>query len=175
MIDAIMRVLVQVLISLRYRVRVVGLNEIARRGTRGILFLPNHPALIDPVIVMAWLQRFAPGALADKDQIDRPFVRWLARRIGVRPIPDMTKYGAVARDEIRDAIRQCADGLRRGENLLLYPSGRVYRRRLEDIGASRSAGRLLDLAPDVRIVLVRTTGLWGSSFSWAHARWLWVY
>jgi len=109
MIDAIMRAGVQVLISLRYRVRIVGLNEIARRGTRGILFLANHPALIDPVIVMAWLQqRFAPRALADKDQIDRPLVGWLARRIGVRPIPDMTKYGAAARDEIRDAIKQCA-------------------------------------------------------------------
>ena len=168
MIDALLRTLVKLLISLHYRVRIVGLNRIARRPARGILFLANHPALIDPVILMAWLHhRFAPRALADKDQIDRPFIRWLARRVGVRAIPDVVKYGAAARGEVRDALKRCADGLRRGENLLLYPSGRVYRRRVEDVGASRSAHRLLELAPRARVVLIRTTGLWGSAFSWA--------
>ena len=81
MLDAFLRNAVQLLLWLRYRVRVRGRTAVLRRGTRRILFLPNHPALLDPIIVMACLRDpFAPRALADKDQIDRFFVRWLARR-----------------------------------------------------------------------------------------------
>ena len=164
-------ILVKVLLSLRYRVRVAGLRAVARRGRKGILFLPNHPALIDPVILMSYLLGpFAPRALADKDQIDRFFIRWLAARIGALPIPDMSQYGPAAREKVREALAQCAEALRDGQNLLLYPAGRVYRGRTESIGASRSAERLLRLAPDVRVVLMRTTGLWGSGFGWAGGR-----
>ena len=42
--------LFRMLIALRYRVEVTGLDEIAPASGQGILFLPNHPALIDPVI-----------------------------------------------------------------------------------------------------------------------------
>lgn len=35
----------------RYRVRAAGLKEVLERGRTGILFLQNHPALIDPVVV----------------------------------------------------------------------------------------------------------------------------
>jgi hypothetical protein len=48
-----------------------GRREVASRGRRGILFLPNHPALVDPIILMAALRRpFAPRALADRDAIE---------------------------------------------------------------------------------------------------------
>ena len=66
------------LLKLRYRIDVRGLDAIAARGTRGILFLPNHPALIDPVILIAILHRtFSPYILADRDRIDAPVLRSL--------------------------------------------------------------------------------------------------
>ncbi|HUU59512.1 MAG TPA: AMP-binding protein [Phycisphaerae bacterium] len=168
MINALLRIFVKALLSLRYRVRIVGRNRISPAARRGILFLPNHPALIDPIMVLAYLQeRFAPRALADKDQIDRFFIRWLARRVGARAIPDMVQYGAGAREKVRQELAWCAEALQRGENVLLYPSGRLYRGRFEDLAASRAAKRRRDLAPDARVVLVRITGLWGSGFGWA--------
>ncbi|HUU23782.1 MAG TPA: 1-acyl-sn-glycerol-3-phosphate acyltransferase, partial [Phycisphaerae bacterium] len=125
MINALLRIFVKALLSLRYRVRIVGRNRISPAARRGILFLPNHPALIDPIMVLAYLQeRFAPRALADKDQIDRFFIRWLARRVGARAIPDMVQYGAGAREKVRQELAWCAEALQRGENVLLYPSGR---------------------------------------------------
>ena len=54
--------------------------------------------------------------------------------------------------------------------VVLYPSGRVYRQYLEDVGANSAVETILRELPDVRVVLVRTRGLWGSSFSWAAGR-----
>jgi 1-acyl-sn-glycerol-3-phosphate acyltransferase len=86
---------------LRYRVRVVGLKEVVERGRTGILFLQNHPALIDPVILTSRLMgTFRPRPLGDETQIDRFFVRWLARRVNVLPIPDPGKVGTAGRDRI---------------------------------------------------------------------------
>ena len=112
-----------------------GLEEVARRGTRGILFLPNHPALIDPIIVVACLhRRFSPHALADKDQIDRFFIRWAASRVGVRPVPDLGKYGPVrSRRGTGGGLPSVSKTCASARNLVLYPAGRIYRSRYEDL------------------------------------------
>lgn len=168
MLDALLRLIVQGLLSLRYRVRLTGLDAVRARGRRGILFLPNHPALIDPVIVMAWLHKdFRPGPLADRDQVSRPGIGWMARRVGVRPIADLAKYGPGARQQIEAVVQDCVAGLRAGDNVLLYPSGHLYRSRLEDLRGNSSVESIIRALPDVRIVLVRTRGLWGSSFGMA--------
>ena len=46
---------VKTMLSLRYRVRIKGLTKIVEKGDSSILFMPNHPVLIDPVIVMSVL------------------------------------------------------------------------------------------------------------------------
>ena len=54
-------------VHLRYRIRVKGLDEVvARYGRKGILFLPNHPALIDPVILntVLWGKFKPPSGVA---------------------------------------------------------------------------------------------------------------
>ena len=171
MLDALLVLAVKFLLWLRYRVRLRGLRQVLARGRRGILFLPNHPALIDPVILLAHLHRhFAPRALADRDQIDRPVVRHLARRIGARPMPDVAKYGADSLPEVRAALADCVEALRQGGNLVLYPSGRLLRSRYEDLGGNSAVEMVLRDVPDVRVVLVRTRGLWGSRFSHASGR-----
>lgn len=169
MLNTLLRIWIQALLWLRYRVRVRGLEAVLARGRTGILFLPNHPALIDPLIVLVNLHRhFAPRALADQDQVNRFFIRWLARRAGVRAVPDVVTHGATARARIAEVLRECGDGLRRGENLVFYPSGHLYRSRYEDLRGNSGVELLLRQAPRARVVLVRTRGLWGSSFSLAH-------
>ncbi len=163
---ALLRALLIFLLSLRYRVRIRGLEQVTGKGTRGILFLPNHPALIDPIILIAHLhRRFEPRALADRDQISRPPASWFARLTRVRPVLDIARYGDEAREEIRRVLLDCAEGLKQGENILLYPSGHLYRSRYEQLRGNSAVQTILQAAPDARIVLVRTTGLWGSSFS----------
>ncbi len=169
MIKLIVRVLVTWLLKLRYRVETRGLEAIAERGVRGVLFLPNHPALIDPLLVLSRLyRRFQPRPLASEDELDIPVVRWLVKVFGVRTVPGLSSmHGLAAARRVRSAIDACAEGLRRGENILLYPAGRIYRSRFEDLGSHAAVQRILKQAPDARVVLVRTRGLWGSSFGFA--------
>jgi long-chain-fatty-acid--[acyl-carrier-protein] ligase len=166
MIDACMRGFVSTLLAARYRIRVTGLEEVAGGGRSGILFLSNHPALIDPIVVMSVLhKRFAPRALADENQIDRFLIRRLARRVGAIPTPDLVAAGPGARQNVREALAKCIDVLRSGQNLLLYPSGHAYHTRHEDLRGNSAVRTILDALPEVRIVLIRQRGLWGSRLS----------
>lgn len=156
------------LLRLRYRIRVIGLDAIAQRGTNGIVFLPNHPALIDPIIMITTLfPRFRPRALADRDQVERPGIRWMARAIGVQPLPDLNKHGPGVKAEREAAVAATVAAVRGGANLLMYPSGHLYRSRNEDLRGNSAVEMLLRDAPNARIVLVRTRGLWGSRFGMA--------
>ncbi|MBN1435500.1 MAG: AMP-binding protein [Sedimentisphaerales bacterium] len=171
MINFLLIHLIKFLLALRYRVRVKGLKQIDQTDGRGILFLPNHPALIDPVIMVSQLySRFKPRALADEIQIDRFIVRRVARRLGVLPIPDIDRSGSKVAGQVRTVIDNCATILKNNESLLLYPAGRVYRQYLENLRRNSAVERIVREIPEVRVVLVRTTGLWGSSFSWASGK-----
>ena len=171
MIDFAVRNFAKWLLSLRYSVTVSGLETITARGKNGILFLPNHPALIDPVIVYVYLHKqFAPHGFADKDQMDRPIIHWFAKRWGVRAIPSMAAYGSAAADKIEKVLDESIAGLKNRENLLLWPAGHLAHGYKEIISGTSAVERILKQCPDVRVVLVRTKGLWGSSFSWASGR-----
>ena len=43
----------RLILSLRYRVHIEGLENILAKGNKGVLLLPNHPAYLDPVILLA--------------------------------------------------------------------------------------------------------------------------
>ena len=154
------------LLRLRYRIQVRGLAEVAARGDRGILFLPNHPALIDPVIVISELyRRFKPASLADQDRVGGRLLGTVTRAYGAIPMPDLGKHGEASRLQVEQAIQACAEHLRRGGNLVLYPGGHLAASRYEELGGNSAVETILKLAPDTRVVLVRTRGLWGSRFS----------
>ena len=108
-----------------------------------------------------------PRALGDEYQISRPVVGWLARVYGVRALPNMERSGLSVMDATRQALAETIEGVRAGEDLLFYPAGRLRQRHLEEIRAASGADVLVKAVPEARVVLVRQTGLWGSSFSLA--------
>ncbi len=153
-------------IGLRYRIEVRGVDAVKQKGRRGILFLPNHAALVDPAFIVAQLYpAFQLRPLADEHQVNRTIFGYIALLYGSRILPNLERSGAGARDRTRKALQEIADGLKAGENILLYPAGRLKRQYLEDIGSASGIETLVKAVPDVRIVLVRHNGLWGSSFS----------
>ncbi len=157
----------QWILALRYKVRVEGLDSIKpSKAGAGILFLATHPAMIDPVILYSRLwPRFRLRALGDEDQVSRPFVRRWADWFGVVRLPDVARYGSAARDGARRSIEECGRLLASGQNLLVYPGGRIMRDREERLGGNSGVEKLLQAAPEARVVLIRTRGLWGSVFS----------
>ncbi|MHC4563283.1 MAG: AMP-binding protein [Planctomycetota bacterium] len=168
MIVRFLMIVAKFLLWLRYRITVRGLDKVLAGGREGILFLPNHPALIDPIIMVTRLyRRFRIRALADNRQVDRFLIRRVAAWIDVLPIPDMTAVNQASAERVQAAMAECLAALQRGENLLLYPAGHTYRKHLEDLGGSSAVETILKRLPNVRVVLVRITGLWGSLFGWA--------
>jgi len=156
----------RLLLRLRYRIEVSGLEEVRSGGRKRILFLSSHPALIDPVMLTALLYRdFGPRSLADEWQISRPLLGGIVRKFGVRALPNLERRGATDLEATREALRETIEGLRGSENLLLYPAGRLKRARLEEIGATSGVEAIVKDVPGLRVVLVRQNGLWGSSFS----------
>jgi acyl-CoA synthetase (AMP-forming)/AMP-acid ligase II/1-acyl-sn-glycerol-3-phosphate acyltransferase/acyl carrier protein len=154
--------------SLRYRVEVRGLDEVRRRGTARVIFLPSHSALVDPALLMIRIDPgFQPRALADEYQISRPVVGTLARLFGARPMPNMERQGLSVMEAARRALDDTIAGVRAGENLLFYPSGRLRMQHREEIRAASGTEVLAKALPEARFVLVRITGLWGSSYSLA--------
>ncbi|MCL1980699.1 MAG: MFS transporter, partial [Proteobacteria bacterium] len=164
--------LLQLLLSLRYRVKVVGLTDIPvdDRGNEAILFMPNHPALIDPSIVYSLLAGFRPRPLVDQRQMQGLFGTLAAKLTGAVLIPDPSKDGVKARQGVEDGLRAVTQALRGGEHVLFYPSGKVYRSAEEKLGPNSGAADIIAAMPGLRVVLIRTTGLWGSSFSYAGQR-----
>ncbi|MBU0682319.1 MAG: AMP-binding protein [Proteobacteria bacterium] len=160
------------LLRLRYRITLKGMDRIKPSASdQGILFLPNHPALIDPLIMYITLhKRFRPRPLADESQVNIPVVRQVMKLVRCVTIPDIATKGRHSRDEVVAAMAEITDSLHQGDNVLLYPSGRIYHSRYESIRGNGGVAAILKQAPDIRVVLVRTTGLWGSSFSKASGR-----
>lgn len=159
------RIIVKLALFLRYRIHVQGLNEIIRNGTRGILFLPNHPALIDPVIMSSVLASpFRTRAVIDEKQVRSTILKHLQNTLRFFILPDMGIAGYAGHDLVIKQLNTCIEALKNGDNLLLYPAGRLYRSKLEKLRGNGGVARILSEYPEVRIVLARTKGLWGSDF-----------
>jgi 1-acyl-sn-glycerol-3-phosphate acyltransferase len=161
--------LLRVLLSLRYRITVTGMTDIPADipDKRPILFIPNHPALIDPIIVYAMLAGIKPRPLADERQMKSAFGAIAAKLCRPIIIPDPSDGTIQAKRKAIESMRIVVKTLQDGDAVLFYPAGRVYRSSKESLGANSGVANVIKAVPDLRVVLIRITGLWGSSFSYA--------
>jgi long-chain-fatty-acid--[acyl-carrier-protein] ligase len=153
--------------SLRYRVRVHGREKL--RGLSGpTLILPNHPAYLDPPIVLSVLwPSLRPRPMLYEGHFRHFLLRPLVPLLDALPVPDLDQPSDEARARIHQAINDVIEGLRQGTNFLLWPAGQVQRENVERLGPARAASEILQAVPEANLVLVRTRGLWGSRFSYA--------
>jgi long-chain-fatty-acid--[acyl-carrier-protein] ligase len=157
----------RVLLWLRYWVTIRGRREVfAHPGP--YLILPNHPAFVDPpnLIVRLW-PAFQMRPMLLETNFENPLlapIMYLVR--GIR-VPDTDRPGAEVRQRAEEAVAAAAEALRAGENVIVWPSGRLMRDGTERLGGARAVADILAAVPDVTVVLVRTRGLWGSMFSYA--------
>lgn len=164
---------VRLVLSLRYRVRVHGREKL--RGLKGpVLILPNHPAYIDPAIVLAVLwpalrprSLMYEGVFLDPDYFRNPLSGPLIKLVGAELVPDLDRPSARARHGAERAVAGVIEGLRRGENFMFWPAGHVQRDTVEHLRAAGALTDVLRAVPEAQIVLVRTRGLRGSRFSYA--------
>lgn len=162
--------LVRGMISIRYRLRVRGLENIdAKTLTKkgGILFLPNHPAEIDPVLLTLILwNRFRPHPLVAENFYYLKGAHYLQTLVGAIPIPNLDRMvNKWKQKQIEKCFQNIVQGLKQGSSYLIYPAGRLKQKAEEVVGGASLTYNLVQECPEANIVLVRTTGLWGSRFS----------
>lgn len=160
--------LTDLVLSLRYQVRVHGMEKLA--NVRGpVLILPNHPAYIDPSIVLTHLWPvLRPRPMLFENLFKNPLLYPLMKLLNALRVPDLEKASFKARAKAEEAVAGAIESLRGGESVILWPSGRVQRNgRGEILGGTRAVSDILQAVPQTTVILVRTRGLWGSRWGYA--------
>lgn len=156
---------IRLLLRLRYRIHFYGLEKV-HRG-HGCLVLPNHPAQIDPVIISCFLWNslhLRPVVLEKYYYL--PLVHFFMKMVRAIPMPEMgVESGPYKKRRTEQAMLEIIRILKQGDNVLMYPSGRLMRSGRERLGGASGVYRIIQEFPEVSIILIRTRGLYGSSFS----------
>lgn len=146
-------------------------------GPGPFLVLPNHPAMVDPMIVATALRRVPLRPLVDERFFRAgPLTRLVLHALRAVPVPDLAgrPRAGRARAEAADAARALAslvpDILSEGGSVLLYPAGHIQTAEGRDALGNRRLAWLAcqSLPPGTRVIGVRTAGLWGSIWSRAN-------
>jgi len=160
----ILAAVIRLLLRSRYRVSIRGTEILSTNAPK--LFLPNHPALIDPVILLSQLFRFtvATPVIAEK-YYRMPLMRWYLKQLGAVRVSDLEK-GSRDTGVLKTITRSVYKGFRRSNSILIYPGGQLSGQGYERILNKKSACQIVRNIPDdVQIVGVRISGLWGSMWS----------
>jgi long-chain-fatty-acid--[acyl-carrier-protein] ligase len=133
----------RLLLSLRYTVTVVGAAQVLRRPGP-YLIMPNHPAYADPpnLLVRLW-PAFKMRPLLLETNFRSPLFAPLAWMLNAIKMPDIVRASAEDRRRAEEAVGEVIASLRRGENVILWPSGRLSRDGVERLGGARTAADVL--------------------------------
>lgn len=144
-----------------YRVRVSGRENLPERG--GALLAPNHVTFIDGVLLLLTSSR-PVRMVAYADHVERPWIRWLARQMGVIPIRP-------GRRSVVESIRQARAALEAGELVCIFPEGALTR--TGELGPFKPGLLAILEGTQAPLIPVYLDGLWGSIFSYEGGRFFW--
>src|SRR5271170_3556544 len=116
------------LFSLRYRVKTQGCFEVLNEKLEGgILILPNHTAHMDPLLLFCFFwPKFRMRPLVIEYIYRMGPMQFLIHLTRAIAVPDFdTSVNQYKIYKAQKALETVADGLKKGENFILYPSGRL--------------------------------------------------
>lgn len=154
------------LLRIRYKVEIEG-KEFLQGAKKGTLVLPNHPAEIDPILLISEL---APYLTFSPTVIEHfyyyPGMGFFNRLLESIPIPGFDRaLNKHKLDAMAEAETRILKRLKQGGNVLLYPSGKLKLTAVEEIGGASLTHKICQHYPEVNLLFVRITGLWGSNLS----------
>lgn len=164
----------QVLVPLRYKVKVIGGERISSKLTdpkKGILFLANHPSHLDATFLTLALLKYGHQiSIWTLDYVYKnPYTKLVSRNyetVRLMKVPNIHESRFTKNpSRLRKLITKTIENLKEGENVLFFPSGKQKHVAHEEVHGKSAVERILHLYPDVNIVFIRSTGLWGSRFS----------
>ena len=133
------------------------------------LVLPNHPAMVDPMLVCAALSEIPLRPLVDEGFFKAGLVApMVLRTVGAVAVPDLRKHRSAAGATVARGLNEVVlKALRDGGSIIFYPSGHIQTEAdKEEIGTRQLAYNICRELPEgVEVIGVRTRGLWGSIWS----------
>lgn len=152
-------------LDLRYDIRVSG-EEHFRSG-RTLLVLPNHQAVVDPMIMFSYFSDYRLRPLVDESYFNLAVSRRVLALFDAVVVPNLSRHrNAGAVEQIKSLHGITIENLKAGQNIIFYPSGHITKTGTEQIGSrSLAYDTVRDLPEGVDICMVRIKGLWGSMWS----------
>ncbi len=153
--QTVFRLFGNVVASIFYQVRTFGLENLPESG---FLLVPNHMTYVDAVA----LQLACPRPI-------RFIVHESIYRIGLlNPIFKLVEAIPISNVRAKEAIREAADRIRKGEIVCIFPEGELSR--TGTLIKLRKGFELIARLAECSVVPVWLDGLWGSIFSFEGGR-----
>lgn len=160
------RVVYTFILSRRYRVKIKGVELLQKKG--GKLILPNHQSHIDPQIIGTLFYKYTEIVpVVNESFFKIPFVSFFLKRWGAIPVAEFKK-GNRDPHVMNTIFAGVNTALEEGKSVIIYPSGQLQELGIEKIKNKQSAHVVVSNLSDestTRILGVRISGLWGSTFS----------
>ena len=152
-------------IRLHYDISTQGRNVLSTLPTQNMLILPQHSAVIDPLILFAELYDVRLQPLVDDVYFRIPVIGHVLSLFDAVEVPDLRRSRqGVEKVRLLDDIIHTR--LVQGDNVLFYPTGHITTNGLESIGSRHLAySACKDLPSNTKVVGVKINGLWGSQWS----------
>jgi acyl carrier protein len=163
-VSKIFAFIIRLILRSRYKISIKD-SEVVKNNSP-VLFLPNHQALIDPVILLSQIYRFSAATpVVTEKYFDIPLVKWYLTGLGAVRVSDL-EMGSRDTEVLKVITRSVIKGFGRKKNIVIYPSGQIAGQGYEKIFNKKSTYQIVKKLPDdVQVVGVRINGLWGSMFS----------
>lgn len=163
MYTKILSTMIRLILSCRYRVVIKNIDVFD--VPESILILSNHPAFIDPIILLSYLSKkkdISPVITHKYSQIFgiSTILSWIQAIIV--PIID----DALSKNTVAQVVLTINRSLKDQKNILLYPAWKIYSQWFESILGKRMAYDVISwLDSNARVIFVHTTWLWWSIWS----------
>lgn len=158
--------IVRLVLSIRYKVKLTWVENLKHNWP--ILILPNHEALVDPRILIAFLGKYIIASpVASENYYNLPVLKQVMDFVWTVPIWEMTAWATA--EDVKKVFSSITEWLKQWKNILIYPSGQVYRQDFESIKWKQSAYYIANNMPEnTKVIWIRQRWLWWSI--WSKAR-----
>ena len=159
--------LLKFLIKLRYNINIKWIELLDSKHTS--LIFPSHVALIDPIIIFAFLwQKKKINPVITESYYKVPILKQIFKSIWAISIPDLTNNKNNKELDTSAIVKTIIKSLENNHNILLYPQWSLARQWFQSIVGKKTAYYLLQESPkDTKILTVSIRWLWWSRSSWA--------
>lgn len=154
-------------IRMHYKISHININNLSLEGSKyhNLLILPQHTAVIDPLMIFAELYNIKLQPLVDQGFFKIPPIKHVLSLFDAVEVPDL-RISRKGIEQVRMLDSIVNEQLKKGGNIIFYPSGHITTDGKESIGSRHLAHTTCSQLHDyTKVIAIRIRGLWGSKWS----------